>query len=136
MIFLLDTNALSWLIREDPRIEAWLSSLQSDDRLVTCAIARGEILFGIARLAPGKSRAELTEKSSALFDAVPCEPVPSKAGDHYAAVKISRLQRGLALDENDLWIASTALALGATLVTGDRDFEKIADLRLLDPRRA
>jgi hypothetical protein len=28
---------------------------------------------------------------------------------------LARQQRGLTLDENDLWVAATALALGATL---------------------
>jgi predicted nucleic acid-binding protein len=32
------------------------------------------------------------------------------------------------LDENDLWIAATALARGATLVSRDRDFAGIEAL--------
>jgi predicted nucleic acid-binding protein len=32
---------------------------------------------------------------------------------------------GLVLDENDLWIAATALVLGAVLVTRDLDFQAI-----------
>jgi predicted nucleic acid-binding protein len=50
------------------------------------------------------------------------------APDSYAAVKLTRQQRGLALDENDLWIAATALVLGGTLVTRDRDFLGIEGL--------
>ena len=57
-----------------------------------------------------------------------CEPVPERAGDYYAAVKLTRQQRGLTLDENDLWVAATALALGATLVSRDRDFGGIESL--------
>jgi len=30
-------------------------------------------------------------------------------------VKLAQQRRGLSLDENDLWMAATALALGATL---------------------
>ncbi|HUE24770.1 MAG TPA: PIN domain-containing protein [Bryobacteraceae bacterium] len=37
----------------------------------------------------------------------------------------------MALDENDLWIAATAISLGATLVSRDRDFEGIEGLRVL-----
>ena len=45
------------------------------------------------------------------------------AGEHYAAVKAARQQSGLTLDENDLWLAATAL--GATLVSHDSDFRGI-----------
>jgi predicted nucleic acid-binding protein len=54
--------------------------------------------------------------------------VPERAGDFYAAVKLARQQRGLALDENDLWIAAAAFALGAALVSRDRDFAGIDGL--------
>jgi predicted nucleic acid-binding protein len=36
------------------------------------------------------------------------------------------------MDENDLWIAATALALNATLVTRDADFGGIAGLVMED----
>jgi predicted nucleic acid-binding protein len=51
--------------------------------------------------------------------------VPESAGDAYAHIKRTREQQGRALDENDLWIAATASALGATLVTRDSDFSSI-----------
>ena len=58
--------------------------------------------------------------------------MPESAGDAYAAIKRTREERGLALDENDLWIAATASALGATLVTRDRDFSSVAGLLVAD----
>jgi predicted nucleic acid-binding protein len=57
-----------------------------------------------------------------------CEPVSERAGDFYAAVKIAWQQRALTLDENDLWVAATALALDATLVSRDSDFAGIDGL--------
>jgi predicted nucleic acid-binding protein len=128
VIFLLDTNAISALMREDPRISAWLTSLQPDDRLVTCSIARGEILFGLAKLPEGQRRALLQSKAENVFSSLPCEAVPPQAGDRYATLKFSQQRLGLSLDENDLWIASTALAIGATLVSSDRDFQRIEAL--------
>ncbi len=56
----------------------------------------------------------------------------ASAGDHYARIKLERQRKGLALDENDLWIAATALALGATLVSRDTDFREIDGLAIED----
>ena len=126
--YLLDTNAISDLMRAAPRIENWMAGLDQGDRVVTCTIIRGEILFGIARLPPGRRRTELEETGRQFLALLRCEPIPQQAGDFYAAVKLARQQRGLTLDENDLWVAATALAPGATLVSRDADFGGIDGL--------
>jgi predicted nucleic acid-binding protein len=117
MIYLLDTSAISALMRADTRMALWLSSIGVDDRVVVCTITRGEILFGLERLAQGRRRTELEAKAGKLFAILPCEPLPPAAGDQYASVKVSQQRRGLPLDENDLWIAATTLATEATLVS-------------------
>jgi predicted nucleic acid-binding protein len=129
--YLLDTNAISDLMRAAPRIENWMARLNQGDRVLTCTIVRGEILFGIARLPPGRRRAELEETGRQFLATLRCEPVSERAGDFYAAVKLARQQRGLTLDENDLWVAATALALGATLVSRDSDFRGIDGLAVV-----
>ncbi len=131
MIYLLDTNAISDLMRAAPPIEAWIAGLDAGDRLVTCTIVRGEILFGIARLPRSRRRAELEEAGHQFLAIVHCEPIPERAADSYAAMKLARQQRGLTLDENDLWVAATALVLGATLVSRDTDFGAIEGLRVV-----
>ena len=80
MIYLLDTNAISALMRADLRMASWLSSIGPDDRVVICTITRGEILFGLERLAPGRRRSELEGKALRLFAALPCEPQRWLAG--------------------------------------------------------
>jgi predicted nucleic acid-binding protein len=126
--YLLDTNAISDLMRAAQRIETWMAELDQGDRVVTCTIVRGEVLFGIARLPEGRRRAELEDTGHQFLTAFHCESVPESAGDYYATVKLARQRRGLALDENDLWVAATALALGATLVSRDADFAAIDGL--------
>jgi predicted nucleic acid-binding protein len=128
VIYLLDTNAISDLMRAEPRIENWMAALDRDDRVVTCPIVRGEILFGIARLPTGRRRAELEGTAHHFLGAIRCEPVPELAASFYASVKLARQRGGLALDENDLWIAATSLAFGATLVSRDSDFAGIQGL--------
>jgi predicted nucleic acid-binding protein len=131
--YLLDTNAISDLMRAAPRIENWMAGLDQADRVVTCTIVRGEILFGIARLPAGRRRAELEETGHQFLAALRCEPIPVEAADRYATLKLTRQQGGLTLDENDLWVAATALALGATLVSHDSDFAGIEGLSVVAP---
>ena len=120
-------------MRTDARMAAWLSSIGPDDRVAVCAITRGEILFGLERLVPGRRRTELEEKAGKLFAVLPCEPITSAAADLYANVKASQQRRGLPLDENDLWIAATALAMNAKLVSLDSDFRSIEGLAVVEP---
>lgn len=133
MNYLLDTSAVSALMRSEARMEEWLSSVRPDDNIYTCAITRGEVLVGIERLDAGRRRTELEDKAKRLLSVIPCEAIPAAAGDRCARVNREQQRRGLPLDENDLWIAATALALGTTLVTGDSDFQSIQELSLVRP---
>src|SRR5215471_368395 len=103
-------------MRTDAKMAAWLSSTGTDDRVVICTVTRGEVLFGLERLAQGRRRTDLEAKAAKLFAVLPCEPIPPAAGDVYAKIKASQQRQGVPLDENDLWVAATALAAGATLV--------------------
>jgi predicted nucleic acid-binding protein len=93
VIYLLDTNAIIDLMRAAPRIEGWIASLATVDRVITCTIVRGEILFGIARLPTGKRRTELEETSLQFLNAFRCEPIPERAADFYADLKLARQKR-------------------------------------------
>lgn len=128
MVFLLDTTAFSDLMREHSKIDAHMAGLSPMDRVVICSVVRGEIRYGIERLPQGKRREELETKAVKLFAVLPCESVPEAAGDYYARMKLTRQQKGLTLDENDLWIAATTLALGAVLISRDSDFQRIEGL--------
>lgn len=128
MIFLLDTNAFSDLMRKNAQLEARLTSLPTTDKVIICPVVRGEIRYGIEQLVQGRRRQELENQAAPLFAIIPCEPIPETAADHYAGIKLARQREGLTLDENDLWIAATAFALSATLVTRDSDFQQIDGL--------
>jgi tRNA(fMet)-specific endonuclease VapC len=132
MLYLLDTNVISGLMRKRPEIRGRLSSLGPSHDVVTCPIVRGEILFGIERLPDGRRRQELAERAMSALAEVPCESVPETAGDAYGQIKAARQRQGLTLDENDLWVAATAKALGAVLVSTDLDFAQIDGLIVED----
>ena len=95
MIFLLDTNAFSDLMRKHAKLEARLTALSSTDKIVICPIVRGEIRYGIEQLTQSKRRQDLENQSAPLFATIPCEPIPETAGDHYANIKLTRQRKGL-----------------------------------------
>ena len=113
-----------------PKVKGRLNSLAESDYPFTCPIVKGEILFGIVRLPDGKRRRDLKQKANELFAQVPCDPIPENVGDAYAQIKVAAQQQGTSLDECDLWIVATALALDAILVTSDSDYQRIVGLGL------
>ena len=128
--YLLDTSTCSLLMKDIPRVKGRLNSLTESDYPFTCSIVKGEILFGIARLPKGKRRQDLQKKVNELFAAIPCEPIPENVADVYAQIKVAAQEQGTSLGECDLWIAATALALDAILVTSDFDYQRIAEVGL------
>ena len=131
MNYLLDTSVCSFLMAHDPYVTAYFDSLSDlNDYLFTCPIVRGEILFGIQRLPIGRRRQVLENQAVNFFEGLPCLAVPKGAADYYAPMKRYAEQQGTPLSENDLWIAATAMALDAILVTADSDFQRITGFGL------
>jgi predicted nucleic acid-binding protein len=97
--YLLDTNAISDLMRAHPRIENCMAGLAPVDRLFTVRDRK---------TSSGGRRDEMEETGHRFLAAFRCEPVPERAGGFYASVKLARQRSGLSLDENDLWIAARA----------------------------
>lgn len=116
----------------DPPTEARLAALAAGDVLITCSVALGEVLYGIERLAPGKRRSALEQNLARARSRVLIEAVPVAAAQRYAVTKWQCQRDGVALNENDLWIAASALALSATLVTRDNDFGRVRGLLTQD----
>jgi tRNA(fMet)-specific endonuclease VapC len=132
MVFMLDTTAFSDLMREHPSAQTRLAALSANDRVSLCPIVRGEILHGLARLPAGQRREDLETKAAKLFTSISCEPLSESVANHYGEIKLTRQKKGLALDENDLWIAASARDAGATLITRDTDFRQIDGLKVED----
>lgn len=128
--YLLDTSTLSFLMQDSSEVKGRLGSLVESDYPFTCPIVKGEILFGLFRLPTGRRRKDLEQKVNAVFSIVPCDPMPEHVGEAYAQLKVAAQQHGTLLDECDLWIAATALAADAVLVTSDSDFQRVAGFGL------
>jgi tRNA(fMet)-specific endonuclease VapC len=130
LTYLLDTNTLSAIMADHPKVKTRMSGLVV--RIITCPIVCGEIRYGLECLPPGKRRSNLEAKATAVLAAIPIEPVPQAAGDIYGTIRRTMELHGRNPDDNDLWIAATALSLGATLVSNDHEFAHVPGLVVED----
>jgi toxin FitB len=136
--FLLDTNVLSELMREQPHPQVldWFAS-QTVNQLQTSAVTHAEILTGIALLPAGKRRHAMALAASQIFEEDfmgRCIDFGGLAVAQYALVKAQRQMAGRPIDTADAQIAAIALASNLTLVTRNtKDFEGIDGLAVVNP---
>jgi tRNA(fMet)-specific endonuclease VapC len=127
--WLVDTNIVSALMRQDALVSAVLAQLSPVDTLYLSVITHGEIGYGIQRVPAGRRRNALAQAYRLLLPQVgPLLEVTRPVSDAYSSTKGSLERWGIVLPENDLWIAATALVHGLTLVTDDHHFAAIPGL--------
>lgn len=135
---LLDTNVLSELMRSTPAVEvlAWFGQ-QSGASFYVCAIARSEILLGVALLPAGKRRDALADAAEQMFAedfAGRSLPFDDRCASEYAVLVAARTRQGLAISTEDGQIAAIALVHGLVLATrNEKDFRGIDGLTVLNP---
>jgi tRNA(fMet)-specific endonuclease VapC len=127
---LLDTNAVSDLMRDHPQVKSRVGKYP--DPVVTSVIVVGAIRHGLSRLPPGKKRNDLEGRAKTALALLPVEPLLEPIGDAYGRLKASLESQGLNLNDNDLWIAATALTNGNLVVTRDQIFSKVPGLQVED----
>jgi predicted nucleic acid-binding protein len=139
-VILLDTNVISELIRRDPddRVLGWMDSLDSA-ALATTAITAAELLYGIARLPPGRRQNLLSEAVHVLLEddlGGRVEPFDMSSATHYATLVSDRERAGRPIGVADAQIAAICRKLKATLATRNIDDFEATGIELIDPWRS
>lgn len=129
-VALLDTNAVSDMMRAHPPVLARIA--QHVDPIATSVVVVGEIRYGLSRLPPGKKRTDLEARAVQVFANIHIEGITEPIADTYGQLKSSLESQGLNLDDNDLWIAATALTLGRLVITRDHIFARIPGVQVED----
>jgi tRNA(fMet)-specific endonuclease VapC len=132
VIYLLDTNILIYLIKnQPPSIASRIDAMADDDRLCMSFITWAELLKGAER---SSRKPEVLRKLDLLSRQVPViYPSDPAICRHYAEHSTRLKEAGTPIGANDLWIACHALAIDAVLVSHNvREFCRIAGLRLED----
>ena len=118
MKYVLDTNALSALMKGDARALARLRVAgRAETGIPQPVIA--EIEYGIARLARSKRRRILQERFELLRAELPRCQWTDSVSERFGAIKATLEHKGQRIEDFDAAIAAHALADGSTLVTAD-----------------
>ena len=129
MIYVLDTNVLIYLIKnQPPAIAQRVDALPEDARLCMSFVTWAELLKGAER---STRRDEVVRNLERLARQVPVLYTAGRSLCEHHAVQFNRLKvAGTPIGAKDLWIACHALAEGATLVThNQREFSRVAGLK-------
>jgi tRNA(fMet)-specific endonuclease VapC len=125
MRYLLDSNVISHLVRFPRGSSARRLDDVGQEHVFTSIIVSSEVNYGVRK----RGSAELTRKVGDVLGRMFVAVFEPPADQHYAVLRCAMDAAGKALAPNDLLIASHALALDATLVTDDRAFAFVPDLR-------
>ena len=126
---MLDTNALSELIRNPQGILARRLNALEPDTVCTSIVAACELRFGAQR----KGSAPLTQRVEQLLQALTVLPLDTPADEHYADIRATLERSGTPIGSHDLFIAAHARSRGMTLLTRNlREFQRVPGLAVED----
>jgi|SRR3990167_3490323 len=126
--FTLDTNIITALIKKDERVKSKINEAYEKNLCVTInAITYYEIKRGlgkIGRLGKIKEFENICHNLEILF-------IDEKEIlDYASSLWVNLSQKGLAIEDADILIASIATVKGYILVSNDSDFERVTGLKV------
>ena len=120
MIYILDTNAVSALMKGTPAVVERLAASAPADITVPQPVL-AEIAFGIERLPRSRRRALLQSRFDLVSAGLPRAEWTDAVSQAFGRIKATLERRGTRIEDFDAAIAAHALALEATLVTANVD---------------
>jgi tRNA(fMet)-specific endonuclease VapC len=128
------------MLEGDPQLLAHIDEI-GDAPIATSFIVRGELLFMAYN---SRQRVANVARVRAFFEGIGLYFVDEETADLYGELKAALVQHfgprerasrrrttatQLGFDDNDLWIAATALRHGLTVVSSDSDFARMAEAK-------
>ncbi|MEQ8222681.1 MAG: type II toxin-antitoxin system VapC family toxin [Candidatus Eremiobacterota bacterium] len=122
--FLLDTNIIIALFNNEPSVMEKL--LQAKEVFIP-SIVCGELYYGANKSVQVTKNLERIDLLASIITVLTCNINTAK---EYGLIKDLLRKKGKPVPENDIWIASIAKQYELTLVTRDKHFEEMENLRL------
>ena len=127
--YLLDTNTASYIIKGNlPRVRERLLKVPMSQVLIS-AVTEAELLFGAARKREAVRLKTAIDEFLLRVDSLPWD---SNAAKRCAGVRAALEIAGTPMGNLDMMIAAHALAEEAVLVTNDRSFRRLKELKIED----
>jgi tRNA(fMet)-specific endonuclease VapC len=127
--YLLDTNIASYAIKGNfPQVRKQLLEVPMSEVGIS-AVTEAELRFGAARKAASPQLALAVEEFLLRVEILPWD---SEAAKHYTTLRTTLEDSGAPMGNLDMMIAAHALAAEAMLVTHDRVFHRVKQLRIED----
>lgn len=131
--YLLDTNTVSYVIQGNfPLVRERLAKIPIREVGIS-VVTEAELRFGVARL---RHPAKLEIVVEELLLRVEILPWESLSARQYARLRAYQEEQGEPMGNLDLMIASHAIAVGAILVSNDRVFRRLKNLKVEDWTKA
>ncbi|MGK3988436.1 type II toxin-antitoxin system VapC family toxin [Sorangium sp. So ce136] len=122
----LDTNVVLHLVRGNEfgrRLDAAYRLQARPFRPILSIVSIGELLAFAKRRAWGTDR---IDRLNQVIKQLVVLDINRAIAEHYAAIHTFLVGSGRTVADNDIWIAATAAATSALLITTDKDFEVLA----------
>jgi tRNA(fMet)-specific endonuclease VapC len=126
--YLLDTNICIYIKNHRPTEVLARFSKLPPGKVAMSAITYGELCFGAEKSSKPKETRHILEQLIAL---IPVLALDHSVSVHYGKIRQTLQASGKLIGNNDLWIASHALANKLVLVTNNvAEFERVPGLRV------
>jgi tRNA(fMet)-specific endonuclease VapC len=130
--YVLDTNAVSALMKGDERVVKRLRALNRGEAAIPQP-AIAEIAYGIERLPRSKRRSALEDRFNLVRTELARSPWTDTVSERFGLINAMLEHKGQRIEDFDAAIAAHALAEGAILVTANLDdMMRITDLTVED----
>ena len=128
MIYMLDTDTVSFMVRKNPSIIRNLVK-HEDDEICISAISYAELRFGLEK----KGSEKLFNEVSVIMGKISIIDFDDSQSELYGKIRLELEKAGTPLGDMDMLIAAAALSSGAILVSHNtKHFSKIKGIRVED----
>jgi len=126
MRYLLDTNIISALMKDPTGSVTVRIREVGEEAICTSIVVVAEVRYGIEK----RQSIKLKKQFDQLEPSLVVVPFEAPADLQYAKLRVETEKIGLTVGQNDLLIAAQAKLLDAILVSDDRIFSKMPDLKV------
>ena len=128
MLYMLDTNICSYIIRNKPQnIKEKLKSVEKDHTIALSTLVVSELIYGAKK----KGSEKLFDLVLSFIENFQIMDFDKNSALAYATIRVELETTGNVIGSNDLFIAAHAKGCDAILVTNNiKEFERVDGLRL------